>query len=195
MSKRVQIYHPTKTVKGFACSFWQSHQFDLFATLMKQSGWDEANQNGTFKGSLEDPTKRVNIKLSQIEAAGILNCLDRNRPFSSFHTNDKGDAPKQINFAPWMYTPVSDDDGPKAAPIQKGYSFSITIGNKNDPQKNSFYIGLSYDEGRLIREYIMWHLATSFSAPYAGKQAESAAADDNSVNTIVENESIPLVNI
>lgn len=155
----VHVYHPNKNVKGFACSFWYSKKHNhLFATLIKQSGWDENTQNGTFKGSLNDPTKKVSIKLSDFEAAAILDCIERNRPFTTFH--DGEEFPKAISFVPWM-----NNSSGEAPATQRGYSFSISVNNKSDAaNKNSFYIGLTFAEARYIREYIIYCLHASFAA-------------------------------
>lgn len=158
----IHIYHPNKAVKGFACSFWFSERDNsLYATLIKQSGWDDKNQNGTFKASLNDPTKKVNIKLSPVEACGILDCIERNRTFSTFH--DFEESPKAISLAPWMNNPIADDDGNRPPAVQKGFSFSVSVNNKSDPtNKNSFYIGLTFAEARYIREYILHCLHLTF---------------------------------
>lgn len=173
----LHIYHPNKAVKGFACSFWySSRDGNLYATLIKQAGWNEETQNGTFKASLNDPTKKINIKLSEVEACGILDCVERNRPFSSYHNFDE--SPKTISFTPWMITPPSDDNGPKPSPIQKGYSFSISVSDKNEPaNKNSFYIGLTFAEARYIREFLICYLHASFrgtNQPKVGPVLEEA---------------------
>lgn len=158
----IHIYHPNKAVKGFACSFWYSEKDDtLFATLIKQAGWDEKTQNGLFKESLNDPTKKVNIKLDYVEAAAILDCVERNRPFKTFHDNEE--SPKTIQFVPWM----SQD----ATPVIKGYSFSVTVGSKQDSAfKNSFYIGLTFAEGRLIREFLINSIHKHFNRIYVSRQ-------------------------
>lgn len=111
---------------------------------------------GTFKNSKSDPTKNVNIKLGQVEVAAILDCLDRSRSFSTMHDGDK--TIKSIKFETWM----SKDE----KPVQKGYSFSITISDKQDStSKTSLYIGLSFAEGRLIREFLISALQTQFTKP------------------------------
>lgn len=158
----IHIYRPNKAVKGFACSFWYSDRDDSFyATIIKQSGWDDAKQVGSFKDSLDDPTKKVNIKLSDFEACAILDCIERNRPFSTFHQFDE--APKSIQFIPWVITPPADMDGNKQPPTQKGFSFTVTINDKADAtKKNSFYIGLSYADARLVREFIIHCLHAGF---------------------------------
>lgn len=163
MSEHLHIYHPNKAVKGFACSFWASERHgSLFATILKQSGWNEASQTGSFKESLNDPARRVNVKLSDIEVGAILDCIERNRPFSTFHTSTE--APKTISFIPWMSTPIADEDGNRPAAAIKGYSFTINVGAKTDPNKASFYIGLTFAEARLIREYLVHYLHKTFNA-------------------------------
>ena len=148
----IHIYHPNKAVKGFATSFWYSERDKtVFATLIKQSGWDDQKQNGVFKGNIDDPNGRVNIKLDYVEIAAILDCIERGREFKSFHDNDE--TPKQIAFTPWM-----GQDGK-----QRGFSFSVTVTNKQDTSfKNSFYIGLTFAEARLIREFLVFCLHNHF---------------------------------
>jgi len=151
----IHIYKPNKNNTGHACSFSQSDKDGtIFATLIKQSGWDTTNQIGTFKDSRNDPTKNVNIKLGQVEVAAILDCLDRSRAFSTMHDSDK--SIKSIKFEPWM--------SKEEKPVQKGFSFSITTTDKQDStSKNSLYIGLSFAEGRLVREFLMFALQKSFN--------------------------------
>jgi|WetSurMetagenome_2_1015567.scaffolds.fasta_scaffold139285_2 hypothetical protein len=144
----IHIYHPSKSLNGSACSFWIGNEGSLFATILKQSGWDNETRTGTFKASVSDATKKVNIKLSEIEVCSILDCIDRGRSFSTYHDND--DSPKSITFSPWL------TGEPKS---QKGFSFSITLNNS----KNSFYIGLTFAEARYVREFLMHFLQTAFS--------------------------------
>lgn len=150
----IQFYHPTKDVRGTASSFWYSDRNDAaFATILKQSGWDEQNQNGVFKASVDDPTKKATIKLDWVELGGILDCIERNRPFTSFHDFD--DKPKAISFQPRF---------DKTEPTKQiGFAFSITITDKQDStKKESFYIAFRLPEARLIREYIIYLLHTHF---------------------------------
>jgi len=158
----IHIYHPNKGVKGFACSFWRSDRHgDLFATLIKQSGWDEATKRGTFKASLDDPNKRITVKLSAVEACAILDCIERNRPYNNYHNFDS--SPKAVSFTPWISTPVPDMDGTKLPPVQQGFSFAVTGTNKTDASvKNHFYIGLTYAEARYIKEFLLHYLSTTF---------------------------------
>ena len=70
------------------------------------------------------------------------------------HDSDK--SIKSIKFEPWM--------SKEEKPVQKGFSFSITTTDKQDStSKNSLYIGLSFAEGRLVREFLMFALQKSFN--------------------------------
>jgi|GEM_PF-6654525 hypothetical protein len=166
----IHVYHPSKSLKGFAASFWYSDRNDtVFATLIKQHGWDDASKTGTFKGSLTDPTKKVNVKLAFVEAAAILDCIERQRPFSAFHDNEEN--PKTIKFEPWL---TNGDN-----PIQKGFSFSITVKSKQDTTfTNPFYIGLTFAEAREIREFLIFVMHEHFARDlnrakeYAGSRPE-----------------------
>jgi hypothetical protein len=162
----IHLYHPNKAVKGFAASFWYSDRDDtVFATLIKQSGWDDQKQNGIFKGNLDDPNGRVNIKLDYVEIAAILDCIERGRPFNNFHDHDN--TPKTITFTPWI---------DKTNNQQKGYSFTITVTSKEDStHKNPFYIGLTFAEGRLIREFLIFTLNSHFQHLRSVNQLKSMA--------------------
>lgn len=155
----IHIYHPNRNNSGFACSFSQSNKDGtIFATLIKQAGWDGEKQVGSFKDSRNDPTKNVNIKLGEVEVAAILDCIERNRPFSTVHDSDK--SIKTIKFEPWMNKPAAPTDKPS----QRGFSFSVTSADKQDSTtKNSLYIGLTFAEGRLIREFLVFALQSQFT--------------------------------
>jgi hypothetical protein len=158
----IQLYHPNSQNKGFCCSFSQSPKDQtIYATILKQSNWNAEKKIGSFSDSRNDPTKNVSIKLAQVEVAAILDCLDRNRPFSSYHDSDKQG--KSILFGPWLTKPA---EGEK--PLQKGFTFSVNITDKQDSTaKNALYIGLTFSEGRLIREYLIHCLQKAFSSEIA----------------------------
>lgn len=151
------FYHPSSRGGGFAASFSDSFNHDcVFATLIKQSGWNDETKTGSFKASREDVTANVTIKLNDLEVAAILDCIERGRPFNTYHD---GDVPKNIQFVPWF--PKSSGS---ETPQQKGFSFSITVGNKEDSSvKNAFYIGFNFPEARLIREYLINILNNHFN--------------------------------
>lgn len=148
----IHFYHPNRANKGFASSFYRDPRNDtVFATIIKQSGWDNEKQNGIFRDNKDNPEGRANIKLDYVEVAGILDCIERGRDFKNFH--ESNETPKNISFTVWK----GQDGNPK------GYSFSILVTNKQDPAyKNSFYIGFTYAEARLIREFFIYALHAHF---------------------------------
>jgi hypothetical protein len=155
----IQFYKPNKSNKGFAASFQDSYQNDCaFVTIIKQSGWDDAKHIGSFAASRDDATANTTIKINDVEIAAILDCIERNRAFTTFHDSY---SPKSVSFVPWISkTPVEEGQKPE----QRGFSFSITIGNKEDSSyKNSFYIGFSFAEARLIREFLVNTLNSHFN--------------------------------
>lgn len=173
----LHFYHPNKSSTGSACSFADSLNNDcVYASILKQSGWDEKSGNGTFKASLEDKTMSVTVKLSDLEIAAILDCIERGRPFSTYHD---GDSAKQIQFTPW-FSKIPVDEGKK--PEQRGFSFSVTstiVAGENSA-KHSFYIGLTFPEARLLREYLINSLnshvntiRTKAASQYAAKNSAS----------------------
>jgi len=147
----IAFYHPSKSGKGFASSFQYSKKDNtVYAQIIKQYGWDDESQTGTFKESMKDPNKKISIKLSPIEVSAIIDCIERNRTFKTFH--DNSEFPKTINFSQWIMGDVS-----------KGFSFSVGISSKQDSEfKNSFYIGLTFPEARYLREYLVFCLNEIF---------------------------------
>ncbi len=146
------FYKPNKNNKGFAASFTYSERDNnVYATILRQCGFSDETQKGIFKASKDDPEAHVNIKLSSTEVGGILDCIERGRPLSKYHENDE--KPKSISFSQWK-----DAEG-----NQKGFSFSITVTNKQDASyKNAFYIGFSFEEARTLREALVYALHRQF---------------------------------
>jgi hypothetical protein len=148
------LYKPNKNNKGFAASFQYSERDNtVYATILKQCGFSEQTQKGIFKDSKNDPEAHVNIKLSMTEVGGILDCIEKGRDFKKYHENDE--KPKSIGFTVWK-----DAEG-----NQKGFSFSVTVTNKQDASyKNSFYIGFTFEEARTLREALVYSLHRQFEA-------------------------------
>lgn len=152
----LHVYHPSKSVKGFALSFWYSPKNNsVFATLIKQHSWDAEREVGVFKASINDPLKKTTTKLSWVEIGAILDCIERNRPFSTYHDQEE---PKQIKFEPWNFN-LNDKL------TQKGFSFSVTVKSKTDKEfTNPFYIGLTFAEARYIREFLLYAMKLNFDS-------------------------------
>lgn len=145
----IPFYHPSKSGKGSASSFWFSpNVIAIFATLMKQSGWDSSARGGLGNGLFQDNSEKmkVNVKLGPVEVAGIINCIERNRAWEGKH--DFGDKPKSIFFTPHL--------DPADSKTVIGYNFSVTCYDKQDKNyKESFFIRFKLDEARLVREILI----------------------------------------
>ncbi len=174
------FYHPSSRGNGFAASFRTSFEGDcIFATLIKQSGWDSENKIGSFKASRDDVNANVTIKLNLLEISAILDCIERGRAFNTFHDSV---SPKTIQFVPWFSK--TSEEGQK--PEQRGFSFSITVGSKEDGSfKNPLYIGFNFAEARLIREF----LVNSLNACFDKDRSEQKDYEKNR-SQVVENKEV-----
>lgn len=167
--KTAQIYHGNKAVKGSACSFWYSDNHDCVITeLLKQNSWDETKKVGSF-----DKENKVSVKLSFLEVSAIIDCIEKNRPFSTFHRSEHAKS-KSISFIPWMNTL-------EGKATQKGFSFSMKeMQEKNENSEpaedfNGGVIGLTFAEARYIREFLIHCLHLSFRNNQAKEEVKETA--------------------
>lgn len=154
--KQIQIYHANKSVKGSACSFKYLDNYNtVMAELVKQNSWDEVKMVGGF-----DAESKISIKFSFLEICGILDCIERNRSFSTYHRSEHAKS-KSISFVPWNTTL----DGKQT---QRGFSFSAKeMHEKNEgvepaEENKNVVIGFTFAEGRYIREFLIHCLHASF---------------------------------
>lgn len=154
--KQIQIYHANKSVKGSACSFRYLDNYNtVMAELIKQNSWDESKMVGGF-----DSESKVSIKFSFLEICAIIDCIERNRPFSTYHRSEHAKS-KSISFVPWNTTL----DGKQT---QRGFSFSAKeMQEKNEEvepaeENKNAVIGFTFAEGRYIREFLIHCLHASF---------------------------------
>ena len=142
----IQFYKPNKKVTGTACSFWMNKDGSIMASMIKQDGLNDKTHTGSFAKNKENPNGRVVVKLGNSEVAGIIDALESNREWSTYHQSSKQKL--QIKFG------VYNRNGE-----QIGYSFSV---NKQDTEdstnKVGFIIGFNFPEGRYLREYLLYLL-------------------------------------
>ena len=140
-----QLIKPTKSNAGSACQFnVKVENSCVYAQLTKQVSWMDGH--GTFKGGL-----RIVTKLAINEIGAILDCLEFNREFSTVHKNSSGLT--QIHFKKY-----ARKDNPN---IQVGYSF--TLGKKDGEETKWFYIGITFAEGQVLKEYLRYSLGLIFA--------------------------------
>lgn len=158
----IQFYKPNPKVTGTACSFWLGKDGSIMASMIKQDSWNEAKKTGAFSKNKDNPQKRVIVKLSRIEIAGIIDAMERNVEFSQYHSSQN--QVLQIKFCVYM---------DKQTQKQKGYSFSVNKQEKDDStKKTGFIIGFLFSEARLLKHDLLGILTDSGYAQ-ADAQAKS----------------------
>jgi hypothetical protein len=146
----IQFYKPNKKVTGSACSFFLNDDGSIMASLIKQDGWNNQKGTGSFSKNKDNPNGRVYVKLGETEIAAIVDALDSNRKWSTYHRSSKQSL--QINFGPY-----------ERSGEQIGFSFSV---NKQDSEdstnKVGFIIGFNFGEGRYLKEFLSFLLNERF---------------------------------
>ena len=149
----IQIYKPTPRNTGTACSFsFNNLDGNFYLNLIKQASWNDQKKIGSFSENAQNPEKKVVVKLSKIEACGILDALDNNRTADFFHNSENQKL--GIKFSPY----IREDK-------QVGYSLNIIKNSKTQTTQPaiSFLIGFTFAEARLVAEYIKFGLNHIFS--------------------------------
>jgi hypothetical protein len=119
--------------------------------MIKQDSWDSNRRIGSFAKNKDNPSKKVNIKFSPTEIAGIIDALESNREFGGYHGSNQV---VKFKFSPYL------KDGK-----QIGFSYSVNKESKEDSSdKTNFIIGFSYPEARLLIENLSHLLRKHFEA-------------------------------
>ena len=135
----IQFYKPNAKVTGTACSFWINRDGSVMSSMIKQASWNSDRKIGSFVKNKNNPEKRVITKLGRSEVAAIIDCLETNREFSTYHSSAK--QVLQMKFCPYLRNGE-----------QIGFSFAINKQGKEDSTaKVGFIIGFTFPEGRLLR--------------------------------------------
>ena len=147
----ISFYKPNSKNTGTACSFSVNPKDEsIWSSLIKQNSWNDQKKIGSFSENQNNPNKSVKIKFSLIEAAGMLDALERNSEFSAYHTSEKQTT--RIKLSPYI------KDG-----NQIGFSYSVNKEDKqNSENKQSYLIGFYYNEARLLREFLSYALNSIF---------------------------------
>jgi hypothetical protein len=148
----IQFYKPNKKVTGSACSFWLNDDGSIMASLIKQDGWNDQKHTGSFSKNKDNPNGRVIVKLGDTEIASIIDTLESNRKWSTYHRSSKQSL--QINFGPY-----------ERSGEQIGFSFSVNKQDVDDStNKVGFIIGFNFGEGRYLKEFLMYLLNQKFNS-------------------------------
>ena len=146
----IQFYKPNKKVTGSACSFWLNDDGSIMASLIKQDGWNNSKNTGSFSKNKDNPNGRVIVKLGETEVASIIDSLESNRKWSTYHRSSKQTL--QINFGPY-----------ERSGDQIGYSFTVNKQDADDStNKVGFIIGFNFGEGRYLKQFLIYLLNKKF---------------------------------
>ena len=148
----IQFYKPNPSVKGSACSFWMTDDKSIMSSFIKQDSWASNHKRGSFSKNKDNPKAKALVKYSQVEAAGLVDAIERNIKWSAYHSS--ANQVVKINFGPYMDKNTGE---------QKGFSYSVNKEAKEDStDKISFIIGLTFAEARLLKELLCGILQKSF---------------------------------
>jgi hypothetical protein len=164
----IQFYKPNPSVKGSACSFWMTDDKALMSSFIKQDSWDSARKRGSFSKNKDNPRAKALVKYSQVEAAGLIDAIERNTTWSAYHSS-KNQIIKII-FGPYMDKKTGE---------QKGFSYGVNKEAKEDStDRIGFIIGLTFPEARLLKEFLSGLLQKTFenSAMFADNNKKPAPA-------------------
>lgn len=147
----LHFYKPNAKVTGTACSFYlNKNDNSFFSTLIKQDSWNSEKRIGSFQKNKNNPSKKVNIKFSLVEIAGIVDAIESNREFSGYHGSNQI---VKFKFGPYM----RGDE-------QVGFSYSAIKESKEDStDKTNFLIGFYFPEARLLKEHLLHLIKESFT--------------------------------
>jgi len=122
------------------------------SSFIKQDSWDSKRKRGSFSKNKDNPKAKALVKYSQVEAAGLVDAIERNEKWSAYHSSQNQIV--KINFGPYM---------DKNTGAQKGFSYAVNKEAKEDStDKISFIIGLTFPEARLLKELLCGILQKSF---------------------------------
>lgn len=152
---QLQFYKPNPKSTGTACSFWinsdEKDGITFWCSLIKQYSYDAKRRQGSFVENKKNPEKRVIIKFSDGEYAGIIDAIERNSEFSGYHGSQNQVV--KFKFCPYM-----------KGSEQVGFSLSVAKEDKEDStNKQSYIIGFYFNEAKLLSLYLETALKYSFS--------------------------------
>ena len=163
----IHFYKPNAKITGTACSFWYNEaENTFFSSMIKQDSWNSKKRTGSFVKNKKNPKATVIVKFSPTEVAGIIDSIEADREFSTYHSSQNQIT--KIKFGPY----VKGED-------RLGFSYTVNKENKEDStDKTGFVIGFKYPEGRLLKQYLINALNKSFKF-FSNKQNESETNQSN----------------
>ena len=158
----ISFYKPTEKVTGTAMSFYLNKRDNsFFSNMIKQDSWDASRKIGSFQKNKKVEGKNVNIKFNQTEIAAMVDAVDRNAEVSGYHGSNQA---VRFSFGPYVPKQKTSDGEWIEGTKQKGFSFRVTREAKEDStNRQSYIIGLTFPEAKLLREHLVYLLNESFA--------------------------------
>jgi hypothetical protein len=187
----ISFYKPTPKVTGTAMSFYLNKRDNsFFSNLIKQDSWDDSRKIGSFQKNKKVQGKNVNIKFSQTEIASIIDAVDRNIEITGYHGSNQV---VRFSFGPYIPKTKTPDGEWVEGTQQKGFSFRVTRESKEDStNKQSYVIGLTFPEAKLLREHLVYLLKAGFAitdkAMEASFQKKQTRQQEEVVHEVAETE-------
>lgn len=136
----IQFYKPNAANKGVAVSVaLNPKDAGIYFSFIKQHSWDNVKKIGSFKGNKENPKAKKNIKINDIEAAGIIRAIEKEEKWTAYHKFNESSG-VSISFAPYIKENIMS-------------GFGLRIVDSKD-KENIFSVGFTNDESIKLREWL-----------------------------------------
>lgn len=167
----LQFYKSSKTIKGCAAGFsFNDKDGCLFISLIKQTGYDESKRLGTFSDG-----EQIVVKFSVTEIGALLDTLDSNKEYSTFHKAKKGNT--SIKFAPYFVGEPRE---------QKGFGLSIGKLDENNKVASTFLMPFNSAEAKVIRTYLDFVLRQIFHVGHLEQKQKYTASLKPQLKTVAK---------
>lgn len=173
----LQFYKPNPRKTGsaikFSCRGVSSTDYKdqkdagLFLEIIKQTGWDNQTKSGTFSGGAT-----TFVKFSVTEMGDMLHALQEGKPAFPLHqaSGDHKTYHKSEAGGSWIgFSPYQTKSG-------KYMGFSLSVNRKKDGETESFLIGLTPAEMKVLEEFIKFSFGHIFNGLYSSEKKRRAAA-------------------
>ncbi len=179
--QKLQFYRANKNNTGVAVSFnfgpnREKTSIDLYASGIKQSGWNAQTNSGSFKGNAQDANKIINMKFSEFEVGGLIYALENKDSFGAYHKSDAGVTTASVR----LYVPekIKTAQGFVDNTKKTATGMSITL-KKDGENAPSFPLTVSFGEATALAIYLRTGLTEKFLMYVAPAQNQNGNGNGN----------------
>jgi len=139
---QTQFYKANPKSTGAACQFYLSSS-SIMISMIKQDSWDAQRKKGDFKKNKNTPLGCMFMKLTRVETAGVIEAIERRKEWGCYHKSPTQDASLKLTL--WK----ENDSAIKGFGISGNKT--VTIDSENKGKTASFFVTLTLDEARLLK--------------------------------------------